>query len=183
MNLEHFVPDRWLFGDDSLRITSVGILVHTGELKRGGSPAFLLLEQIDQPGKPWGIPAGHTENHETDLIQTAVREVKEETGMEIEGDHLQEWLLGLIREEEIAQIVYSYQATDENLEQIGKWSWAHGTRIVKPKNKKERSVEIGKVALVPAIEMFDRGHPLIKSYYRWDHMHEIKAKLEGLRVI
>ncbi|MBI5356347.1 NUDIX hydrolase [Candidatus Collierbacteria bacterium] len=182
MHLEHFVPDRWLFGDDPLKITSVGVLVHTGELIREGCPSLLLLEQVDQPNKPWGIPAGHVEVDEIDPKLAAVREVKEETGMEISPNRLKEWLFGLSSTKGTAQIVYSY-LVEEEWGQIGKWSWAHGLRMVEPKNRKMLSTEIGTIVLVPAKEMFDRGHPLIKQYYRWDHMHEIKAKLEGLRII
>lgn len=183
MNLEHFVPDRWLFGDDPLKIASVGVLVYTGELERGGTPSFLLLEQIDQPGKPWGIPAGHTEDSENDPRQAAVREVKEETRMAIDDSRLKIWLVGLSPGKNKADIVYSYLATGEELGQIGQWSWVDGLRIVKPENKKKGSSEIGTAVLFPANEMFCRGHSLVKQYYRWDHMREIKAKLEGLKII
>ena len=44
----------------------------------------LLVQQTDdgdQPGK-WGPPAGHANDNET-LIETAIRETKEETGLDI----------------------------------------------------------------------------------------------------
>lgn len=123
------------------------------------------------------------EESENDPRQTAVREVKEETGMAIDDRRLKIWLAGLSPYKNKADIVYSYLATGEELGQIGKWSWAFGLRTVEQKNRKKYSTEIGTTVLIPAKEMFDRGHPLIKQYYRWDHMHEIKAKLEGLKII
>lgn len=65
MYVERLVPDRWLFGDPPLRVTS-----------RGYS-WFLLVQQADQPDQPWGVPAGRVEINETEqLYQGQVGRVK-----------------------------------------------------------------------------------------------------------
>lgn len=190
MFFERVVPDRSLFGDPPLRITSVGALVYTGELERRGWPSFLLLEQTDQPDKPWGIPAGSVEDFETEPQQAIIREVREETGMDIDPRRLQEFLY--IQEGDIIRIVYAYQARWAELHQIGEWEFCHVPKErsrsyfyqrVKDGTKKISSDEIGDIILLPHDDLFSRGHPLVHLYYRWDSMHHIKARLEGLRVI
>jgi molecular chaperone GrpE len=37
---------------------------------------------------PWDLPGGHVDSHENDLVEAFAREVKEESGLEIGGDHI-----------------------------------------------------------------------------------------------
>lgn len=190
MYVERLVPDKWLFGDPPLRVTSVGVLVHTGELKPRGYPWFLLVQQADQPDSPWGIPAGRVEINETESRQTGMREVMEETGMSIQLDRLREFVV--IPNHERVRIVYAYQARRSELSQIGDWeircqsvggTGPYAYTYQRIREKRLPSNEIGDIILLPYDQLFDREHPVIKGYYRWDSMHHIKARLEGLRVI
>lgn len=173
--------DPYLFDDEltERNCTSVGVLTHTGRLERKGRPDFLFLEQLDVEGLPWGIPAGRTEIYEKHPHETAVREVFEETGMSIETSRLEEFLR--IRNGDKIKIVYSYETSSTvDIYSSKDWSYQHGIWITK---KKKHSDEIGRMALVPGDNLFEMGHPILNRYYRWDVMHEIKAKLLGLRAI
>lgn len=60
--------------------TSCGAVVYNvvdGEIK------FLLIKHVN--GKHWAFPKGHVENNET-KVETALREIKEETGLDVELD-------------------------------------------------------------------------------------------------
>ncbi len=62
---------------------SVLVVIHTADLR------VLLLERADHPGW-WQSVTGSQEAGET-LIDTAVREVREETGLAIRADGLRDW--------------------------------------------------------------------------------------------
>ncbi len=51
-------------------------------VKGGDAPKFLLVRQNDGH---WGFPKGHVEGPETE-IETATREIREETGLEVSID-------------------------------------------------------------------------------------------------
>ena len=153
--------------------------VYTGRLERKGCLNVLFLEQLDVEGRLWGIPAGRTEAYEARPHETAVREVFEETGMSIDILKLEEFLR--IRNKDRIKIVYSYKIPSINsVSSLGNWSYEYGIWITK---KQKHSDEIGRMAFVPDDRLFEMAHPIINGYYRWDIMHNIKAKLEGLRVI
>lgn len=48
-----------------------------------GTTKFLLIKHVN--GKHWAFPKGHVENNET-KVETALREIKEETGLDVELD-------------------------------------------------------------------------------------------------
>lgn len=172
---QQHIPDRWLFDSEPLECTSVGILIHTEPLERSCSPSFVFVEQMDQPDKPWGIPAGRTEDYEKDPTETAVREVEEEVGLSIEASQLSEFVI--FKSEGKAKIVYSCLAG--NILGLSQdWQSQDGI-LVTSRNRHE----IGRIALVPRFELFRRSHPIISSYYRWDLIHYVKARLESLRII
>ena len=64
---------------------SVLVVIHTAALE------VLLLERADHPGY-WQSVTGSCETGET-LIETAIREVREETGLNIQQYALTDWLL------------------------------------------------------------------------------------------
>lgn len=160
--------------------TSVGVLLHTGELNPGGEPSFLLLEQLDVDGHPWGIPAGRTEPYETDPYQTAEREVLEETGLKIDTDHLNDYCVLHEYGGNTVKIVYSYQTSISSILPLSEWNYVNGDFVTK---NQKWSDEIGRMAFISRFNMYHRGHPFIKLYYRWDVMHYVKAGLEGRRII
>ena len=58
----------------------------------------------------WGLPKGHIEENETD-IQTAIREVKEETGLDVTLDENRNYEINYIVDEEIDKKVVYFIAT------------------------------------------------------------------------
>lgn len=45
------------------------------------------------------------------------------------------------------------------------------------------SDEIRRLAIIPRSQLFNSGSKVINNYIKWDVMHWIKARLEGLSVI
>lgn len=165
-----------------LTISSVGILMHYRELSPRRDPLFLLVEQIDIEGHPWGIPAGRTEEYEADAKETAVREALEETSLEIDPKRLKPFLQVEPRDKPgVVELIYSYQLTGGELRRVGKQQWSRGIGIISRGGNRES--EIGRLAIVSRDRLFERGNPITGHLYRWDFWSGIKAKLEGLRVI
>jgi len=54
---------------------------------RGGEPEVLLMRRIEREGDRWsgqiGLPGGHRDAHDADLVATAVREAQEEVGLDL----------------------------------------------------------------------------------------------------
>lgn len=178
MKIEQRVPpDRWLFAEAPRECTSCGILVHTGRLEKRhqNETSILLVEQMDVPGRPWGIPAGRVEHYETDPKETALRELREETGLALPPERLS-LFCELPDPQGKIKIIYRLPITFTD---IGTCRYTNGVWFL---DRKE-GPEIGRIALVPVMDLFRRGDSLITDYYRWDVWHEIKAALEGLSVI
>ncbi len=76
----------------------------------------------------WGFPKGHTENGENE-IETALREVKEEVGLEVEIDEEKRYILNYIIKDEIDKTTVLYIAKPKNEaiiiqeDEIGKVKW------------------------------------------------------------
>ena len=66
--------------------------------------SFLIIKMLNGN---WGFPKGHTEDQETD-IQTAIREVTEETGINIEKDEIEDYMW-CSYEEALKMITYKPQ--------------------------------------------------------------------------
>ena len=65
----------------------------------------------------WGFPKGHMENGETE-IETALREVKEEVGLDVEIDKERRYTLNYIIRDEIDKTTVLYIAKSKNDEII-----------------------------------------------------------------
>lgn len=154
--------------------SSVGVIIHTGDFvfeerrrKRSGEPGVLLVRQADEQidgFKPWGVPAGRTQEGEG-IIQTAVREVKEETAIEVEPQRLR-WFCPTWGDK---HVVLSYQI---GLTEIPRWreavSYELGIKIFPPSDV-VNTAEIDRLALVP-VEVF-ADHMLVGSHRHfviWD---------------
>lgn len=84
-NLSHYTPR--LIKKNS-RFAAVAIIA---SLNENGSELFLIKRKV-HPNDPWsgqiGLPGGHLEKHDKDLIETAIRETVEETTISLSRDHL-----------------------------------------------------------------------------------------------
>ena len=97
----------------------------------------------------WGLPKGHVEGNETDE-ETAKREVKEETNLDVEVDTSKCFKLNYIIDDEIDKTVYFYPA-----------------KLIGGKAKRQES-EISEVRWVPvedAVDVitFDNAKEMLKS--------------------
>jgi 8-oxo-dGTP pyrophosphatase MutT (NUDIX family) len=58
--------------------------------RRDGEPELLMIKRADAEGDPWSghiaCPGGRMEPQDRDLAETAVRETREETGVDVERD-------------------------------------------------------------------------------------------------
>src|SRR5256714_4453421 len=80
---------RPLEADDEagVRRAAVALIFHAGE---EGLPELLFIKRAEYPGDPWSgqiaFPGGREEAGDTSLAQTAVREAREETGIDLERE-------------------------------------------------------------------------------------------------
>ncbi len=69
--------------DPSLRQAAVALVL----APRAGALEVLLIRRAERAGDPWsgqmGLPGGHREAHDADLLATAVRETREELGLDL----------------------------------------------------------------------------------------------------
>lgn len=179
-----FIEGYWdpgLFDEEPRTVSSVGVLVHTGALNPLDDPSFLLIEKVSEKETGWSIPAGHVEQDEVHPIETAIRELKEETGLIVSPEELE--LFGVVAKkdnEDVIRVVYSHNCRLTKIFGLANFVLKEGIWVTEGQ---PISDEVARLALVPRDMMYYRGHPIVSSFLRWDVMHDIKAKLEGLRVI
>jgi 8-oxo-dGTP pyrophosphatase MutT (NUDIX family) len=73
--------------DQGTRRAAVALLFRAGE---SGSPELLFIKRAEYPGDPWSgqiaFPGGREEAGDANLAQTAIRETREETGLDLMHD-------------------------------------------------------------------------------------------------
>jgi ADP-ribose pyrophosphatase len=73
-----------LFADAAMRRAAVAIIFRAGV---EGDPELLFIKRAEYEGDPWSgqvaFPGGRREDHDTSLEQTAIRETREETGIDL----------------------------------------------------------------------------------------------------
>jgi 8-oxo-dGTP pyrophosphatase MutT (NUDIX family) len=71
--------------DEGTRRAAVALIFRGGE---SGSPELLFIKRAEYPGDPWSgqiaFPGGREEAGDANLAQTAIRETREETGLDLE---------------------------------------------------------------------------------------------------
>lgn len=69
--------------DESLRQAAVAVVCVPAD----ASLEVLLIRRAERAGDPWsgqmGLPGGHREDHDRDLLHTAIRETREELGFDL----------------------------------------------------------------------------------------------------
>ena len=70
-----------------LRRAAVALIFRTGE---EGRPELLFIKRAEYPGDPWSgqvaFPGGREEQGDKSLVETAIRETREETGIDLAND-------------------------------------------------------------------------------------------------
>ena len=79
--LERFGEERVTY-----KLSSVGVWIIVSE--EGSPKYYMAVQQADEPGLPWGIPAGKVSDVDQGFRSVGMREVQEETGMELNRDEL-----------------------------------------------------------------------------------------------
>ena len=73
--------------EDSARRAAVALIFRAGE---NGAPELLFIKRAEYPGDPWSgqvaFPGGREEAGDTTLANTAMRETREELGLDLEQD-------------------------------------------------------------------------------------------------
>jgi 8-oxo-dGTP pyrophosphatase MutT (NUDIX family) len=71
--------------EQGTRRAAVALIFRAGE---SGSPELLFIKRAEYPGDPWSgqiaLPGGREEAGDVDLAQTAIRETREETALDLE---------------------------------------------------------------------------------------------------
>jgi 8-oxo-dGTP pyrophosphatase MutT (NUDIX family) len=74
--------------DDGGRRAAVAVLLHD----EPAGPRVLLMKRTERAGDPWSghisLPGGRFDAHDADLLETAIRETREELGIELAGARL-----------------------------------------------------------------------------------------------
>jgi 8-oxo-dGTP pyrophosphatase MutT (NUDIX family) len=72
--------------ESGIRRAAVALMFRAGE---EGRPELLFIKRAEYPGDPWSgqvaFPGGREEGGDASLVETAVRESREETGIDLEG--------------------------------------------------------------------------------------------------
>jgi 8-oxo-dGTP pyrophosphatase MutT (NUDIX family) len=70
-----------------LRRAAVALIFRAGD---EGRPELLFIKRAEYPGDPWSgqvaFPGGREEQGDTSLVETAIRETREETGIDLASD-------------------------------------------------------------------------------------------------
>lgn len=73
--------------DEGVRRAAVALIFRTGE---SGMPELLFIRRADYPADPWSgqvaFPGGREETGDVNLVNTAIRETREETGLDLDRD-------------------------------------------------------------------------------------------------
>src|SRR5438876_413053 len=73
--------------EEDVRRAAVALIFRAGE---DGSPELLFVKRAEYPGDPWSgqiaFPGGREEADDTSLAETAIRETREETGIDLARD-------------------------------------------------------------------------------------------------
>lgn len=181
-----FIEDASRIGlkeKEPVTVSSVGVLVHVGDLSPKGNPSFLLVERVDHPEEiGWSIPAGRTEDFDRTPKKSAIRELREESLLIAKLANLIPFVaVEKINDESKIRFVYSYKCNLEELTSLKKFNKREGILITSSKDPV--SSEIRRLAIIPRFKLFERSSNLIDNYIKWEVMHWIKSRLEGLRVI
>jgi 8-oxo-dGTP pyrophosphatase MutT (NUDIX family) len=74
-------------GEQGVRKAAVALIFRAGE---GGAPELLFIKRAEYPGDPWSgqiaFPGGRAEEGDTSLQETATRETREETGIDLASE-------------------------------------------------------------------------------------------------
>ena len=70
--------------EPGVRKAAVALIFRTGQ---DGSPELLFIKRAEYPGDPWSgqiaFPGGREESGDSSLLETATRETREETGIDL----------------------------------------------------------------------------------------------------
>jgi 8-oxo-dGTP pyrophosphatase MutT (NUDIX family) len=73
--------------EEGIRRAAVALVFREGD---SGTPELLFIRRADYPGDPWSgqvaFPGGREETGDTNLANTAIRETREETGLDLDRD-------------------------------------------------------------------------------------------------
>lgn len=73
--------------EEGIRRAAVALIFRAGE---EGRPELLFIKRAEYPGDPWSgqvaFPGGREEQGDTSLVETAIRETREETGIDLASD-------------------------------------------------------------------------------------------------
>lgn len=149
--------------NDARPVASVAIIINPKD--RGGS--ILLIRRTERQGDPWSgqmaFPGGHKASDDQDFLATAVREAREEVGIELQEHEL----LGLLplvytrsRQVQVAPYVFQLKADVivRSNEEVGESFWIPLNVLEKIEaSKTEVRVEEGKLNVDAYIY---RGHAI-----------------------
>lgn len=111
------------------------------ELKKEKSCGCIIIKNnkvlliYEKTAQYWGFPKGHIENGENE-IETAIREVKEEIGLDVEIEIDKRYVLNYIIDSKIDKETVLYKATPKNEEiviqesEIEKTEWCDFNRAL-----------------------------------------------------
>ena len=167
--LERFGEERVTY-----KLSSVGVWIIVSE--EGSPKYYMAVQQADEPGLPWGIPAGKVSDVDQGFRSVGMREVQEETGLELNRDELRYLHWGWKHDgAETGYLIYAAEVDIGRIKGNRVQCLEDGTILYSPPADVNRQ-EISLLALIPLELAFQ--HNLLN-----DHTYHAAETYRGLTAL
>ena len=77
-----------MFGEERIEFNLSSVAVWVIVMQNDTPAYYLAVQQAEKPGMPWGVPAGKVSESDNTISDVGIRELREETGLEVDPDEM-----------------------------------------------------------------------------------------------